>query len=117
MKPYHATTTTTAFLRLLQISPFQQRSGGWRFGCKRISDDVVARLVASGRARIDGLQLVRVAVPAEMRPASKISSIIHADRAMYSGFSRIGPGTTSSTPPTIRGTISHQLLRITDKGD
>lgn len=48
------------FLRLLKHSPFEQRSGGWRFGARRITDAVVARLIASGAARIEGdrLQLV-----------------------------------------------------------
>lgn len=59
MKPFHATTTPKALLRLLKFSPFQQRSGGWRFGTKRISKEVVARLIASGGARVEGLLLVR----------------------------------------------------------
>ena len=45
-------------LRMLKLSPFQQRPGGWRFGTRRISDDVVARLIASGRARIEDGQLI-----------------------------------------------------------
>lgn len=47
------------FLRLLQIAPFERRQGGWRFGTKQISDSVVARLIAAGKARIDG-DLVRL---------------------------------------------------------
>lgn len=63
----HAPTTTMAsFRRLLDISPFQQRSGGWRFGTKRISDVVIARLIESGAARVDGLQLVRIPVVARV---------------------------------------------------
>lgn len=45
-------------LRLLKLSPFQQRHGGWRFGTRRISDSVVDRLIASGRARVEGGVLV-----------------------------------------------------------
>lgn len=44
-------------LRMLRLSPFQQRPGGWRFGTRRISQAVVDRLIASGRARIEGGQL------------------------------------------------------------
>lgn len=43
------------FIRLLKLGPFDRRMrGGWRFGTKTISDQVVARLIASGRARRDG---------------------------------------------------------------
>lgn len=46
------------YLRLLELSPFERRTrGGWRFGTRRISDGVAARLIASGRAEIVGLQL------------------------------------------------------------
>jgi hypothetical protein len=46
------------FLRLLEISPFEQRPrGGWRFGTKIISDTVVDRLLAAGRAEIVGAQV------------------------------------------------------------
>lgn len=46
-------------IRLLKLCPFVRRPrGGWRFGTKRISDDVVARLTASGRARIEGEKLI-----------------------------------------------------------
>lgn len=41
-------------LRLLRLHPFERRRGGWRFGTKRISDAVVTRLVAAGRAEIVG---------------------------------------------------------------
>lgn len=46
--------TDRAFLRLLKLSPFERRSGGWRFGTKRIADAVVGRLIASGAAVSDG---------------------------------------------------------------
>lgn len=43
------------FLRLLKLSPFERRArGGWRFGTKTISDPIVERLIASGRAASDG---------------------------------------------------------------
>jgi hypothetical protein len=46
------------FLRLLEIGPFERRPrGGWRFGTKVISDAVVERLLADGRAEIAGLQV------------------------------------------------------------
>ena len=48
-------------LRLLELSPFERAPDGrWRFGTRAISDKVVARLIASGRAEIAGdrLQLV-----------------------------------------------------------
>lgn len=48
-------------LRLLDTQPLERRArGGWRFGTRRISDRVVARLIASGRAEVVGekLQLV-----------------------------------------------------------
>ncbi|MCK1671951.1 hypothetical protein [Bradyrhizobium sp. 150] len=46
------------FLRLLQHGPFERRPrGGWRFGVKVISDAIVERLLASGRAEITGSQL------------------------------------------------------------
>lgn len=51
----------TLFLRLLKHSPFERRPRGWRFGTKEISDVVVARLVASGRAVRVGDQ-VRIAI-------------------------------------------------------
>jgi hypothetical protein len=45
-------------LRLLNCQPLERRArGGWRFGAKRISDKLVARLIASGRAEIRGEQL------------------------------------------------------------
>jgi hypothetical protein len=47
-------------LRLLEFSPLERRpAGGWRFGARRISDAVVERLIASGRARRDGERIVR----------------------------------------------------------
>lgn len=46
------------FLRLLEIGSFERRPrGGWRFGTKIISDAVVERLIACGRAEIFGTQL------------------------------------------------------------
>lgn len=53
------TTYERLYLRLLKLSPFQQRSGGWRFGTRRMADSVIERLIASGRARVAGEQLVR----------------------------------------------------------
>lgn len=53
------------FLELLRLSPFERRPRGWRFGTKTISDQVVARLVASGAARIEGLRLHLVPAIAE----------------------------------------------------
>lgn len=48
------------FLRLLKLSPFERRErGGWRFGTRRIADSVVDRLIASGRARIEGGRVCR----------------------------------------------------------
>ncbi len=45
-------------LRMLKLSPFQRRQrGGWRFGTRRISQAVVDRLTASGRAQILNDQL------------------------------------------------------------
>lgn len=55
------------FLKLLELSPFERRPrGGWRFGTKTISDVVVDRLVASGRAvrlggRIHGVRIAAFA--------------------------------------------------------
>lgn len=37
------------YLRLLQMAPFQRHRGGWRFGTNRINDEVINRLVDSGR--------------------------------------------------------------------
>jgi hypothetical protein len=46
------------YLRLLELSPFERRPrGGWRFGTKVIGDHIVERMVASGRARIEGDQV------------------------------------------------------------
>ena len=54
------------FLRLLEIAPFERRArGGWRFGTKVIADRVVERLIASGRATIEG-ETVRLV---QMEPA------------------------------------------------
>jgi hypothetical protein len=54
------------FLRLLRFGPFERRQrGGWRFGTKVISNAVVARLVLSGRARLEG-DFVRKAEPAQI---------------------------------------------------
>ena len=46
------------YLRLLKMAPFRRRGGAWRFGANRLNDAVVARLVADGRAAIDGNALV-----------------------------------------------------------
>lgn len=46
------------FIQLLKFSPFERHlRGGWRFGTRRIADSVVERLVASGRAALDGDQV------------------------------------------------------------
>jgi hypothetical protein len=50
------------FLRLLELSPFERRARGWRFGCKTISDAIVERLIASGVAKIEGAKLYLVDV-------------------------------------------------------
>lgn len=41
-------------LSFLRSGPLVRRHGGWRFGAARISDAIVARLVASGAAFNDG---------------------------------------------------------------
>ncbi|MBN8987455.1 MAG: hypothetical protein J0H42_04365 [Rhizobiales bacterium] len=49
------TSYDRVFLRLLKLSPFERRArGGWRFGTRTISDQIVERLIASGRAMSDG---------------------------------------------------------------
>jgi hypothetical protein len=59
--------TRHTYLRLLELSPFERRrtksnpGGGWRFGTKVIGDHIVERLVASGRARIEGDKVVLTA--------------------------------------------------------
>jgi len=54
-------------LRLLGFAPFERRPrGGWRFGTRNIADFVIDRLVATGRARIDGDFVLLV--PAEVKP-------------------------------------------------
>jgi hypothetical protein len=59
LQPYDYT-----FLKLLGFSPFERRArGGWRFGTKRIGDDVADRLIASGRAAIEADRLHLVAGP------------------------------------------------------
>lgn len=55
-----------AYLRLLELGPFDRRaSGGWRFGTKVISDVVVERLIAGGFAKRenDRVHLLRTALP------------------------------------------------------
>lgn len=48
----------THVVRLLKLSPFERAArGGWRFGTRRISDGVVERLIASGRAEVRGERL------------------------------------------------------------
>lgn len=49
------------FLRLLRMAPFEHRPRGWRFGTKTISDQVVDRLVAAGRAVKVGETIRRIA--------------------------------------------------------
>ncbi|MBW7966768.1 hypothetical protein [Bradyrhizobium sp. BR 10261] len=47
-------------LRLLDVQPLERRArGGWRFGLRRISDGVVARLIAGGHAEIIGGQYLQ----------------------------------------------------------
>lgn len=41
-------------LRLLRLAPLERRAGGWRFGARRISDQVVDRLVERGKVASDG---------------------------------------------------------------
>ena len=63
------------FLRLLQHGPFERRPrGGWRFGVKVISDAVVERLLAGGRAEITGSQL-------RLKPLASLPLTRRADRA------------------------------------
>lgn len=46
------------YLRLLELGSFQRReNGGWRFGTRVINDTVVERLLAAGRAKLDGNQV------------------------------------------------------------
>lgn len=49
--------TLARYVRLLEFSPFERRARGWRFGTKRIDDNIVANLVAAGRARIEADRL------------------------------------------------------------
>lgn len=50
-----------SFLKLLAYGPFLRRpSGGWRFGTKCITDCVVDRLIASGRAAREGDRVLLV---------------------------------------------------------
>jgi hypothetical protein len=58
---WHIADYDSALLRLLELSPFERRrrGGGWRFGTKVISNEIVLRLTASGRARIEGNFLVK----------------------------------------------------------
>jgi hypothetical protein len=53
------------YLRLLKLAPFKRHHrGGWRFGTRRIGRVVVLRLVAAGRAEIDGQRVRLVRKPA-----------------------------------------------------
>ena len=62
----HSSQYDPQFLRLLRFGPFVRRhAGGWRFGTKVISDEVVARLIASGGARLEG-NFIRKAEPAQI---------------------------------------------------
>jgi hypothetical protein len=49
------------FFRLLELSPFERRTRGWRFGTLAINDAAVARLIASRLVVEDGntLRLAR----------------------------------------------------------
>ena len=52
------------YLRLLKLAPFKRHPrGGWRFGTRRIGHVVVLRLVATGRAEIDGQRVRLVSKP------------------------------------------------------
>lgn len=64
------------FFRLLEMSPFERRPGGWRFGAKRISDSVVQRLLASGRVEIAGAH-VRLKHPPD-DAVSQSGAVVHA---------------------------------------
>lgn len=67
--PKHTAYYDRDFLRLLRFGPFQRRRGGWRFGTKVISDQIIARLTASGAARIVG-DFVVEAEPGPVRATS-----------------------------------------------
>lgn len=55
MSRYKITNYDFSYLRLLKFSPFERATrGGWRFGTRPIRDDVVKRLIDSGRAASDG---------------------------------------------------------------
>lgn len=41
-------------LRLMRFAPLERRAGGWRFGARRIRDQVIERLLAQGRIASDG---------------------------------------------------------------
>jgi hypothetical protein len=44
---------------MMKFAPFQRSaSRGWRFGTRRIAEIVVGRLIASGRAKIEGERLI-----------------------------------------------------------
>ena len=55
------------FLRLLEIAPFERRRGGWRFGTRRISTRIVERLIASGRAVMQGDRIFSAATDGTAR--------------------------------------------------
>lgn len=52
--PYRFDAMESRTLRLLKFGAIERRRGGWRFGTRRIADQVIARLLAQGRARTDG---------------------------------------------------------------
>lgn len=54
------------YLALLRQGSFERRRSAWRFGTCRLSAHIIDRLVAAGRARIDG-DCVRL-VPREATP-------------------------------------------------
>jgi hypothetical protein len=52
------------FMLLLGMGQIERRPDGWRFGTRRIADQVVERLINSGRAVRDG-DRVRLALVAK----------------------------------------------------
>lgn len=53
---YHIERERRALV-FLRRAPLVRRTGGWRFGAARVTDGVVARLVAAGKARSDGISV------------------------------------------------------------
>jgi hypothetical protein len=49
------------YLKMLQLGPFDRHQrGGWRFGTRKVADEVVERLIADGRAELQGERVVGV---------------------------------------------------------